>query len=189
MINVDRGLSLGKVASFCGVTRKTILRWVQDGLMDSFALPSGHHRVTRTALVDFLRSNDMPVPQELDTREKKSIMIVDDDPNIRRIISDLFKPHFNVSEAKNGVEACIAMGANPPDMLFLDNRMPFMDGVEVCRQLRSHEKLKNMKIVIVSAHLNSESYAVLSSMADKVIRKPFKPAELVDTALALAEEV
>ncbi len=187
-VNNDKGFSLGKVASYCGVTRKTILRWVQDGLIDSFALPSGHHRVTRTALVEFLRSNDMPVPGDLQTREKKSILVVDDDPNIRRIITDLFKPHFLVSEAKNGVEACIAMGANPPDMLFLDNRMPYMDGVEVCRQLRGHEKLKNMKIVIVSAHLNSESYGALMNMADKIIRKPFKPVELVDTALELAAQ-
>lgn len=186
-VNVlDKGYSLGKVAAYCGVTRKTILRWVQDKLIDSFALPSGHHRVTREALVDFLKNNSMPVPSELESNARKSVLVVDDDPHIRKIISDLFRPHFVVSEAGNGVEACIAIGANPPDLLFLDNRMPFMDGLEVCRQLRNHNSLKNTKIVIVSAHLDNDSYSALSGLADKIIRKPFRPVEIVETALTLA---
>lgn len=184
--STDKGLSLGKVAAYCGVTRKTILRWVQDGLIDSFALPSGHHRVTREALAGFLKKNNMPVPGELQTNTRKSVLVVDDDPHIRKIISDLFRQHFNVYEAGNGVEACIAIGANTPDLIFLDNRMPFMDGVEVCRQLRKHAALKNTKIVIVSAHLDNDSHAALINLADKIIRKPFRPVEIVDTALALA---
>lgn len=184
--SVDKGLSLGKVAAYCGVTRKTILRWVQDNLIESFALPSGHHRVTREALAAFLGKNNMPVPSELLTNARKTVLVVDDDPHIRKIISDLFRQHFTVQEASNGVEACISIGANPPDLIFLDNRMPFMDGTEVCRQLRKHESLKNTKIVIVSAHLDNESHAALVNLADKIIRKPFRPVEIVETALALA---
>lgn len=184
----EKGLSLGKVAAFCGVTRKTILRWVQDGMIDSFALPSGHHRVPIVALVDFLKKNNMPVPDELCSNRRKSVLVVDDDAHIRKIIVDLFKPHFEVREAGNGVDACIAMGANPPDLLFLDNRMPFMDGVEVCRQIKKHDRLGKMRIVIVSAHIDSESHATLSTLADKIIRKPFKPTEIVETALQLSNE-
>lgn len=183
---VDKGLSLGKVAAHCGVTRKTILRWVQDGLIDSFALPSGHHRVTKEALADFLKKNNMPVPAELQSNTRKTVLVVDDDPHIRKIIVDLFRQHFNVQEASNGVEACISIGATPPDLLFLDNRMPFMDGVEVCRQLRKHASLKNTKIVVVSAHLDNDSHAALMNLADKIIRKPFRPVEIVETALELA---
>lgn len=183
---VDKGLSLGKVAAYCGVTRKTILRWVQDGLIDSFSLPSGHHRVTKESLAIFLKKNNMPVPDDLQNTSKKTVLVVDDDPHIRKIIADLFRQHFTVYEAGNGVDACISIGANPPDLLFLDNRMPFMDGVEVCRQLRKHASLKNTKIVIVSAHLDNESHAALMTLADKIIRKPFRPVEIVETALALA---
>lgn len=182
----DKGLSLGKVAAYCGVTRKTILRWVQDGLIGSFALPSGHHRVTREALAAFLTKNNMPVPTELQSNARKTVLVVDDDPHIRKIIVDLFRQHFTVHEAGNGVEACISIGANPPDLLFLDNRMPFMDGVEVCRQLRKHESLRNTKIVIVSAHLDNDSHAALLNLADKIIRKPFRPVEIVEIALNLA---
>lgn len=180
-----KGLSLGKVAQYCGVTRKTILRWVQDGLIESFKLPSGHHRVPPQELIRFLRSHDMPVPPELEQEEKKRVMIVDDEAHIRRIIADLFKSHFVVEEACNGVEACIAMGANPPDLLLLDNRMPHMDGIEVCRQIRKNARLNKTKIIIVSAHIDHDVQAALAGLADAVIRKPFKPAEIVETALHL----
>ena len=184
--NADSGYSLGKVASYCGVTRKTILRWVQDGTIESFSLPSGHNRVPRPALIDFLKSNKMPVPDELQDKTKKSVLVVDDDPNIRKFIVNLFKPHFNVSEASNGVDACISIGSNTPDIIFLDNLMPHMDGLQVCRQLKEHPKLNDTKIVIISAHLDGGREEVFNDLVEKVIKKPFKPAELVSTALNLA---
>ncbi len=181
----DSGYSLGKVAAYCGVTRKTILRWVQDGTIESFSLPSGHNRVPRTALVAFLKSNKMPIPEELQDKSKKSVLVVDDDPNIRKFIVNLFKPHFEVSEASNGVDACISIGSSTPDLIFLDNLMPYMDGLQVCRQLKQHPKLKDTKVVIVSAHLDGGREEMFKELVDKVIKKPFKPAELVSTALTL----
>ncbi len=184
--NNDSGYSLGKVAAYCGVTRKTILRWVQEGTIESFSLPSGHNRVPRSALVSFLKSNNMPVPEELQDKTKKSVLVVDDDPNIRKFIVNLFKPHFIVSEASNGVDACIAIGSSTPDIIFLDNLMPHMDGLQVCRQMKEHPKLKNTKVVIISAHLDGGREEMFNELVDKVIKKPFKPAELVSTALALS---
>ncbi len=184
--NNDSGYSLGKVAAFCGVTRKTILRWVQDGTIRSFSLPSGHNRVPRSALVEFLKANKMPIPAELQDKSRKSVLVVDDDPNIRKFIVNLFKPHFQVTEASNGIDACIAIGSSTPDIIFLDNLMPHMDGLQVCRHLKEHPKLKDTKIVIISAHLDGGREEIFKELVDKVIRKPFKPAELVSTALALA---
>ena len=184
--NIESGYSLGKVAAYCGVTRKTILRWVQDGTIESFSLPSGHNRVPRSALIKFLKANKMPVPEELQDKSKKNVLVVDDDPNIRKFIVNLFKPHFNVAEASNGVDACIAIGSKTPDIIFMDNLMPHMDGLQVCRQLKEHPKLKDTKIVIISAHLDGGREEIFNELVDKVIKKPFKPAELVTTALALA---
>ena len=137
MVKQEKGYSLGKVAKYCGVTRKTILRWVQEGIIDSFSLPSGHNRVPESALIKFLEKNNIPIPEELTGKSKKTVLVVDDDQNIRKIIVDLFKPHFSVTEASNGVDACISIGANPPDIIFLDNLMPHMDGLQVCRQLKN----------------------------------------------------
>lgn len=184
----DSGISLGKVAAYCGVTRKTILRWVNDGVLESFTLPSGHNRVQREVLLDFLEENKMPVPEALQDKSRKTVLVVDDDPHIRKIIVELFKQHFDVSEAGNGIDACVSMGASPPDLLFLDNRMPYMDGTEVCKKIRQHAVLKKTKIVILSAHLENGDITALEGSVDKIITKPFKPSEIVDVALKLAYE-
>lgn len=183
--NTREGLSLGKVARHCGVTRKTILRWVNENLLQSFALPSGHHRVPREEVVRFLREHDMPVPEELDVKRTKSVLIVDDDANIRRILVDLFKGHFDVSETANGIEACLAIGAKRPDLLMIDYRMPHMDGLEVIRQIRRNPKLRDMKIIVISAHIEQREQLAFGGLADAIIHKPFKPRQVVEEALSL----
>ncbi len=184
--SAKRGLSLGKVAQYCGVTRKTILRWVQDGLIQSFTLPSGHHRVQPEELVRFLRAHDMPVPEDLSGEAKQTVLVVDDEAHIRRLISDLLRSHFNVEEATNGVEACLKMGANPPAILMLDYRMPHMDGVEVIRQVRRDKRFAKTKIVVVSAHVTQELTTQLEGLADAILKKPFSPAQIVETAMSVA---
>ncbi len=183
---LQKGISLGKVAEYCGVTRKTILRWVNDGLIKSFALPSGHHRVLPGDLAAFLSSHNMPVPPELAAEDKPKALIVDDEAPMRRLICDILRPHFHVFPAANGIEACLHIGANPPDLLLTDIRMPRMDGLAVCRQIRKDPRLSGVKIVIVSAHLSGEDRNTLRELADVIIAKPFAPKELVGTCIALA---
>lgn len=182
---IREGLSLGKVARYCGVTRKTILRWVNEGLIKSFALPSGHHRVPREEVVRFLEGHGMPVPEELDIKRPKSVLIVDDDAHIRRILVDLFKGHFDVSETANGIEACLSIGARVPDLLMIDYRMPHMDGLEVIRQIKRNPKLRDMKILVISAHIEQREQLAFAGLADAIVHKPFKPRHVVEEALSL----
>jgi len=182
----DKILSLGKIAAVIGVTRKTALRWVQKGMIRAHALPSGHFRVKAEDLVAFLQASAMPVPPSLLSQApKKKVLLCDDDAAIRRVLRDLLKPHFLITEAGNGIEACIRIGADRPDLLILDIRMPQMDGLAVCRQVRSDPALSAMKIAILSAHIDREAKETLRGEADAILRKPFSPADLVQTCLSL----
>jgi len=82
-----------------------------------------------------------------------SILIVEDQPENRLLLHKTLEPfHFVISEAVNGLEAVQYCEQNIPDLIFMDMRMPVMDGIEATRILRSKEKTKNVKIVALTAH-------------------------------------
>ena len=65
------------------------------------------------------------------------ILIVDDDPDIRKVLSLLLKDSYFVAEAADGAEAVSYLRANPDtDLVVLDVMMPGMDGLETCEKLR-----------------------------------------------------
>jgi excisionase family DNA binding protein len=176
----QKGLSLGKVAEYCGVTRKTILRWVKEGMMPSFVLPSGHHRVQPKDVAAFLRQHGMPVPEELGDGDRPRVLVVDDEEDVRRLICRVLRDEFRTIEARNGIEACIQMGHNPPEVLLLDIRMPKMDGIDVCREVRKDDRLRQMKILVVSAHLSDEVLEQITELVDGILHKPFTPKQIKD---------
>jgi C4-dicarboxylate-specific signal transduction histidine kinase/ActR/RegA family two-component response regulator len=87
-------------------------------------------------------------------RQIFKILVVDDDNAIRQmLIEALTMDHkYLVEEASNGIEASIKMGTYRPDLLILDIFMPEMDGVEVCRSIRSEPELADMKVIITTGY-------------------------------------
>src|SRR5207245_487169 len=84
---------------------------------------------------------------------ERTILLVDDDPNLREVARyALSQAGFRVEEAANGRDALAAARARPPDLIVLDVRMPEMDGLEVCRELR---KTSRVPIVFLSSWLCS----------------------------------
>jgi two-component system alkaline phosphatase synthesis response regulator PhoP len=76
--------------------------------------------------------------------EKKTILIVDDEPDFCSIVQgQLEKEGFEVEIAYNGIEGLEKVRANPPDAIVLDVMMPEMDGYEVCRKLKADEKYED----------------------------------------------
>jgi len=87
-------------------------------------------------------------------RQISKILVVDDDNAIRQmLIEALTMDHkYLVEEASNGIEASIKLGTYRPDLLILDIFMPEMDGVEVCRSIRSEPELADMKVIITTGY-------------------------------------
>jgi len=58
-------LTTGAVAQFCGVSRVTVLRWIQKGHLPAFRLPEGHYRIRKDDFSEFLTKHDIPTRRRM----------------------------------------------------------------------------------------------------------------------------
>lgn len=105
------------------------------------------------------------------------ILVVDDEPKIRRIVSSyLIEEGFDVAEAHDG-ETALALAGPDLDLVILDIGLPGMDGIDVLRQLRSRT---DVPVILVTARAEETDRLIgLSVGADDYVTKPFSPRELV----------
>ncbi len=119
--------------------------------------------------------------------ENPRILVVDDEPDILEFVKyNLQKEGFNVSTAENGLKGLEEARLVKPDLIILDIMMPEMDGVEVCRQLRSEELFNNTVIAFLTAR--DEDYSQIAALdvgGDDYITKPIRPRVLVSRVNAL----
>jgi DNA-binding response OmpR family regulator len=106
------------------------------------------------------------------------VLIVEDDPDI------LFTMTFILKEAGYDVEALstgksiLEENYNTPDIYILDKRMPDMDGLDVCRHIRSQDRSKNIPVIVISASPKFGPQA-LHAGANDFIEKPFHMTTLI----------
>ena len=111
------------------------------------------------------------------------VLVVDDDRNLRKIIStNLELAGFTVETASDGPEALSTIEQLQPDIVLLDLMMPHMDGYEVAKRIRNHQNptIANVPIIILTAKGETEDkLRGFEAGADDYITKPFGPQELL----------
>jgi len=109
-----------------------------------------------------------------------TILVVDDEVSIRELVKfNLAKAGYTVSEAADGL-AVISMAQNRPELIILDLMLPGMDGLEVCRTLKSDRNTAGIPIIMLTARDDEFDKVVgLELGADDYMTKPFSPRELV----------
>jgi len=108
----------------------------------------------------------------------KTILVVDDEPKIVKLVRDyLERAGFGVRVASDGATALSLARTEKPDLIVLDLGLPKMDGLDVTRELR---KASNVPIIMLTARSEeSDKLIGLELGADDYITKPFSPKELV----------
>jgi CheY-like chemotaxis protein len=111
------------------------------------------------------------------------ILIVDDQPINRQLLVKLLNPlGFELAEASNGQEAIEVWDTFEPHLIWMDMRMPVMDGYEATKQIKSTTKGHATAIIALTASvLEEERNLVLSAGCDDFMRKPFREAEIFDS--------
>lgn len=113
----------------------------------------------------------------------KRVLVVDDDRVIQQLLEvNLELEGYQVAgTASDGREAIKMAEDLKPDLILLDIMMPKMDGLEVCRHLKSDPKLAKIPIVLLSARAQDMDIREgLDIGADAYLTKPFDPVELLD---------
>lgn len=120
----------------------------------------------------------LPEERGLSMNKQQTVLIADDEPQIREILSIYFKKEgFKVIEAADGAEALVQVQAGKPDIILLDIMMPVLDGLEVCKQVR---KISDIPIIMLTAKDSDDDRILgLEIGADDYISKPFNTREVV----------
>lgn len=115
-----------------------------------------------------------------DAQPKKRILLVDDHPDIIDVVSmELEVLGYDVTVAKDGLEAVAKATAEPPDLIVMDILMPKMDGLQASAQIRQHPKTRTVPILAATALWRDQDRAdCLASGCDDHIAKPFTYREL-----------
>src|SRR2546429_4457366 len=109
------------------------------------------------------------------------VLVVEDEPDIRNlIVLHLSREGFRCRTAKSGPEALREARAATPDLVILDLMLPDLDGLEVCRRLRSDAATATIPIIMLTAKADEVDRVVgLEMGADDYVVKPFSPKELI----------
>ena len=111
----------------------------------------------------------------------KRILIVEDDPNISKLVDyNLTKAGFKTVSVGSGEDAVVMLRKDKFHLVVLDIMLPGLDGLEICKKIRSDKKLSSTKIIMLTAKGEEVDKLLGFELgADDYVVKPFSPRELV----------
>lgn len=175
-------LTVFKASKLCSVSPKTIINWIESGLIKAYKTPGGHRRINRNDLIAFMEKQGMPLPEKDADTGRIKILVVDDDPIIvESIVQALEEDEYDyeVISAADGFEAGIQVSHFKPDLLILDIMMPDIKGFDVCQKIKSAPETRDTKIIVLSAYLDEEKFKQMKEHgADACYSKPLPLPQL-----------
>lgn len=186
--NSNRFLTTGQLAGLCGVSFRTVIRWIKKGYLQANRLPGrGDHRIETSECIRFMQAHDMTVPAQL-FDESKTILIVDNElPVAHSIERVLRKVGYETHIATDGFRAGMLLASLCPSLVTLDLKMPGMDGFEFLRQVRQSPTFCRTRVLVISGDEQSKLKKALFEGANDVLAKPFTNEALTEKVTALAE--
>jgi CheY-like chemotaxis protein len=117
----------------------------------------------------------------MDQDDKRKILVVDDEPNVRRLVHTILSKDFAVLEAEDGRQAIDMTSTQKPDLILMDMMMPKMDGLTACYTIKNDPTTKSIPVLMLSA-VGFELNVKLSQQmgADGYVTKPFTSQALLD---------
>jgi excisionase family DNA binding protein len=183
------GMDDGKVfstfqaAKICHVAPVTIIRWIEAGRLESYKTPGGHRRIREQDLVTFIEENGLP-RYSAGGISTPRVLVVDDEMVVRRFIQKSLEESVleSICEFSNdGIDALMKLGIFQPHLMVLDVNIPWVDGLEICRRIRSNENTRQIKIIVITGFLNDDDRdEILAAGADHLLFKPFDEGQLLD---------
>lgn len=119
---------------------------------------------------------------------RQTVLVIEDNADMRRYVCDLMRKHYQVLEAENGKEGLEKAVEQIPDLVLSDVMMPVMDGFTCCAELRKRKKTAHIPILMLTAKAEDRDSVEASQRgADDYLRKPFNPEVLLAKAAHLLD--
>ncbi len=127
------------------------------------------------------RSMRPPVSPSLVADRGKHLLVVDDSPSVRRVVSSMLKQHnWEVQTARDGLEALEMITAQAPAAVLLDVEMPRMDGYELISTLRAQEQYRTLPLIMLTSRAAAKhQQRAMSLGANAYVVKPYQDEELL----------
>ena len=153
---------------------------VAGDLSDPVNLISGEVVISELGEVN---SVEMHKPESQNT-----ILIIDDNHDVRTLVGSLFCDEYTVLEASNGTQGIQSAMYNIPDLIICDVMMPGIDGLECCSRLKSEVNTSHIPILMLTAcSLDEQRVSGLNCGADAYLSKPFNSSVLIAQVKSLIE--
>ncbi|MBI4054781.1 MAG: response regulator [Elusimicrobia bacterium] len=177
-----------QAADICNVYPSTVIKWAKEGKIKVFATPGGHRRILASDLVYFLKRYRFPIPQNLSFARRR-VLLAEDEQDVGNLLKKALlreAPDVEVQWIQDGIEALLAIGNSPPDLLILDVVMPVIDGARVLATLRANPKTRKLRVIgITGKRLSQEKLRFMQSHTEAFFLKPFEISEFVRKAMRL----
>ncbi|MDD5089280.1 MAG: response regulator [Candidatus Wallbacteria bacterium] len=110
---------------------------------------------------------------------RKRLLLIEDEESIYFLFKDLLEKDFDVFWARDGAEGLTALYSDPPDIVILDLMLQEIDGLQVCRVIKSDERISGIPVMVITARPDEGSrFQCLNAGVDSYILKPFDVREV-----------
>ena len=172
--------TIPQAAKYCSISRTTLWRWVKSGKLKASLTPGGHYRILKKDMESFILEKGM-YPLANNQSQSNRILIVDDDPQIRDMLTKaLSGKKYETEVASSGFEAGARIVRFRPGLVILDLVMPEMDGFEVCRQIKENPDTSHIKVLALTGYDTRENREkIMKAGADGYLTKPVEHTALL----------
>lgn len=182
-LSTKKWFTTGDVAEILGVVHDTVIGYFDKGVLKGHETGGGHRRIARESLVAYLRTRGIDVPGL--TRTFRRILLVDDEPHIRRLIKSEFARRnmpIQVETASSPAEAIAKLGTDPVDLVVLDWVFPTkMQGRDVVNWIADTFTRRGLKVFGVTGRDPDDTRHWLEKAgAVGFLAKPFTVEQLKD---------
>jgi two-component system response regulator VicR len=179
----------GQAATICGVSVRTLKRWLQRGDLNGYRLPSsGEWRIPRPELVGFMLRHGIPLGP-LEAAERRRVLMVGEEPALRQVRQEVLDrdPRLEVEAFHAGdYAACLNVGLRRPDLIVLDLSGDHDDCLQLARAIRENPDLKGAKILFTSGCDRPECLADMERLGDAHLLQPVRAEAILELIYRLA---